>query len=225
MLVHWVRSLPRRNENKSWLQTVICDDCSSEAYLEGMKTLWRLFLYQTLEQSEAYLEGMKTLVPLITFYLSLGPKPTSKEWKHNSICFLLSSHKFVRSLPRRNENNASCAAFSVCLRSEAYLEGMKTWKTCTGPLRSISRPKPTSKEWKPVHSSVPSSANVVRSLPRRNENPAGLSPANPTLQVRSLPRRNENDEELEKYMLDVTSEAYLEGMKTQTERSTRTPVR
>jgi len=53
---------------------------SSEAYLEGMKTILATIQYLDGHKSEAYLEGMKTR-PLRTLVRPgrVSPKPTSKE--------------------------------------------------------------------------------------------------------------------------------------------------
>ena len=120
----------------------------SEAYLEGMKTCSCSYREDVSRWSEAYLEGMKT-------ELTGGYKKITR---------------FVRSLPRRNENNLSDRCRTSCTWSEAYLEGMKTaqkctficvrtkseaylegMKTCFPPMFSSTcsaGPKPTSKEWK-----------------------------------------------------------------------------
>jgi len=147
----WVRSLPRRNENKiikfkalwsvRWRPKPTSKEWKrvSIAYLEGEEP-----------RSEAYLEGMKTWGRgTVQSQSRRGPKPTSKEWKLSKSLLYILSIISVRSLPRRNENRFRRLRLVRFLRwSEAYLEGMKTRKI--GSCKSFSAicPKPTSKEWK-----------------------------------------------------------------------------
>ncbi len=52
----------------------------SEAYLEGMKTIYGCITRNRISKSEAYLEGMKTWdTDLRDVYDQRSPKPTSKE--------------------------------------------------------------------------------------------------------------------------------------------------
>jgi len=65
MIIFLVRSLPRRNENDVIPVRSADGGVRSEAYLEGMKTLFRLPRVQKIcLRSEAYLEGMKTVRPV-----------------------------------------------------------------------------------------------------------------------------------------------------------------
>jgi len=114
----------------------------------------------------------------------------------------------VRSLPRRNENRHTPSISISCISpSEAYLEGMKTQQGLRTGLR---------RWW-------------VRSLPRRNENSTNLMVCSLARSVRSLPRRNENRVTRKVGITSpLSSEAYLEGMKTRiasTEHKTRCFVR
>ena len=57
--------------------------------------------------------------------------------------------RFVRSLPRRNENFLSNSRYIIHpAGSEAYLEGMKTCWSAAQHIHLPACPKPTSKEWK-----------------------------------------------------------------------------
>jgi len=112
---------------------------------------------------------------------------------HWPFYFLLFGHG-VRSLPRRNENRLSVVVHNhLYIRSEAYLEGMKTNATTCLSIALIG----------------------VRSLPRRNENLClrfaygflcelseayleGMKTKTATERTEGIP----------------ASEAYLEGMKT-----------
>ena len=82
-------------------------ECTSEAYLEGMKTSCSCRARAFASTSEAYLEGMKT--------------------KDSFLC--AQRGEVVRSLPRRNENNIFSRMNIMLDGSEAYLEGMKTSQT------------------------------------------------------------------------------------------------
>ena len=100
----FVRSLPRRNENYA-AHIFLSFQKMSEAYLEGMKTVFACCRKKAKKKSEAYLEGMKTTM---------------------CKCFR-PTRKLVRSLPRRNENSyVFTILYILHPPSEAYLEGMKT---------------------------------------------------------------------------------------------------
>ena len=87
----------------------------------GVPDAWRV---RSILTSEAYLEGMKTAAAVAA----------------------AAARKFVRSLPRRNENAQYYAAQLHSLLSEAYLEGMKTTIAQETSGLQMPRPKPTSKE-------------------------------------------------------------------------------
>ena len=118
----------------------------SEAYLEGMKTRQRVRRRPQPLSSEAYLEGMKTerLSPLFI----ISPFVRSLPRRNENPLFIISPFCItcVRSLPRRNENLIYLIIASFFVKSEAYLEGMKTLSICSENAFSSSSPKPTSKE-------------------------------------------------------------------------------
>jgi len=183
-----------------------------------MKTIRESFRQALLlGPSEAYLEGMKTRnVYRLMTYGTRRPKPTSKEWKLLSTS-TLSRIFSVRSLPRRNEN------FQI---STSWLRK-----------RSIVRSLPRRNENR-LSVDVHNHLYIVRSLPRRNENflyfyiNVTLGPVRSLPRrnenwiyntdlwlynryVRSLPRRNENIMAKSFFLVSsLSSEAYLEGMKT-----------
>ena len=78
---------------------------TSEAYLEGMKT--RFFVaIDVIAQVRSLPRRNENMYATAPLAYAPGPKPTSKEWKQGLLTYLM--YPF--------------------LRSEAYLEGMKTNK-------------------------------------------------------------------------------------------------
>jgi len=107
--------------------------------------------------------------------------------------------RFVRSLPRRNENLCCAALSGFSFSSEAYLEGMKTQ----------GRPKNRYQ------------TERVRSLPRRNENAQTTTRStNPITESEAYLEGMKTWRSATERARGGGSEAYLEGMKTSCEPST-----